>query len=89
VLKMDEDKPIVNLGGFDGLKKDDIFVIYKDAPRDSHAGGIGKKMKILLTVGEADTLVSALSVERAQDLAMVDVGDAVYPLEKRRAKRLK
>lgn len=88
VLSFDERSIVINLGLYDGLKKGDSFFII-----DEHdAGVVGKysiKRKMLFTVEESDTVVSRLIPVDEQDLGNMYEDLLVYPLEKRRAKRIK
>jgi tetratricopeptide (TPR) repeat protein len=84
VLKLSGERVIANLGGFDGLRKDDLFTVYT-----SENSFTDSKEKILLRVDEIDTLVSSMKPVSAQNISRIDAGDIIYPLKKRRAKLLK
>ena len=89
VLKIDDTEGvIVNLGLLDGFKKDDLIVIYKNKDFN-RSKKLYIRSKLLLKVKEADTLVlSAIPVNDAE-INLIELNDTVYPLNKRRAKKLK
>ncbi|MCX7679309.1 MAG: tetratricopeptide repeat protein [Spirochaetes bacterium] len=87
VLKHSEDSTIVNLGLFDGIEKDNLLVIFKKQPYGER-GALLHTKKILLKVTEPDTFVSSVSPINNNDSELIEIGDVVYPLQKRRAKRL-
>ena len=88
ILSTDDDKAVVNLGLYDGLKPGDI--LYVDSEHD--AGVKGKymiKKKILFKVEEADTVVSRVSAVDKDEAEKVREEMAVFPLNKRRAVRIR
>ena len=89
VLKIDDTEGvIVNLGLLDGLKKDDLIVIYKNK-NFNRSHRLQVRSKLLLKVKEADTiLLSALPVNDSE-INLIELSDTVYPLNRRRAKKLK
>lgn len=86
VLKLKDDGIIVNLGLMDGIEKGSGLVIYRNVR--SGANGDIKRVKEVFNVTEADTYVSYAKPVREKVLREIDSTDAVFPLEKRRAKRL-
>lgn len=88
VLSDDDDKVIVNLGLCDGLKAGDI--LYVNSEHD--AGVKGKymiKKKILYKIEEADTVVLRASALDKDESEKVREEMEVFPLNKRRAVRIK
>jgi len=88
VLKSDDDKIIVNLGLYDGLKAGDL--LYVNSEHD--AGVKGKyiiKKKILFKIEEADTVVSRAVAVDKDEAEKVQEEMAIFPLNKRRAVRIK
>ena len=88
VLSIDDDKAVVNLGLYDGLKTGDI--LYVDSEHD--AGVKGRyviKKKILFKVDEADTVVSRISAVDKDEAEQVREEMAVFPLNKRRAVKIR
>jgi tetratricopeptide (TPR) repeat protein len=88
VLSIDDDKAVVNLGLYDGLKAGDI--LYVDSEHD--AGVKGKyiiKKKILFKIDEADTVVSRISAVDKDEAEKVREEMAVFPLSKRRAVKIR
>lgn len=90
VLKVDDEQErvLVNLGIYDGLKPGDLLVMYRYDTSPAE-GRINMKRKLLFAVDEVDTLVASAKPKTPDDLARVDEGEPVYPLNKRRAKLLK
>ncbi|MBN1495661.1 MAG: tetratricopeptide repeat protein [Spirochaetes bacterium] len=86
VLKIKEGGVIVNLGLLDGISGGDRMVIYKF--RNERSPGDSLKKKILLTVREADTIVSYAEPGAAAELDSIDSNDIVLPLKKRRARKI-
>ncbi|OHD69802.1 MAG: hypothetical protein A2W19_09500 [Spirochaetes bacterium RBG_16_49_21] len=86
VLKTSESGIITNLGLFDGIGAGEKLVIYKF--RSNAGPGNKLRTKIIFTVKEANTLIAYAEPQRMADLESVDPNDTVYPLKKRRAKRI-
>lgn len=82
VLKLEEQKIIANLGSFDGIQKDELFTVYKVSELRE------RKIKVLFKVDEMDTLISSMKPVRKGDITLIDEGDTIYPLKKRRARLL-
>ena len=88
ILSTDDDKAVVNLGLYDGLKPGDI--LYVDSEHD--AGVKGKymiKKKILFKIEEADTVVSRVSAVDRDEAEKVREEMPVFPLNKRRAVKIR
>ena len=83
VLKIGEEDAVVNLGLFDGVSQGDLLAIFR-----KKSGALPVQSKILLKVSEADTLVAAVTPVNAAELNLIELNDAVYPLQKRRAKKI-
>ncbi len=86
IIRQKDDYVIINLGLYDGIKPGDMLMIKKF----NNPGNLyDVRRRILFTVKESDTLVSKAVPASAADLAEVDSSDYVYPLEKRRARRIR
>ena len=86
VLKVKEAGVIVNLGLFDGVKEGSELVIYMDSR--SELNNEIRKYAEIFTVKEADTFISYAEPSRAEVLKEIDSTNTIYPLMKRRAKRI-
>lgn len=86
VLKLKDTGIVTNLGLFDGMKTGEKLVIYKAG--SGTTGGDKVKKKIMFTIRESDTLVSYAEPQNVADLDRIDSSDIVFPLKKRRAKRI-
>ena len=86
VLKLKETGIVTNLGLFDGMKQGEKLVVYKAG--GGTADGDKIKKKIIFTIRESDTLVSYAEPQKVSDLERIDSSDVVYPLKKRRAKKI-
>lgn len=87
ILKGTDEELIINLGSYDGLKSGDV--LYADDIYD--VGVKGKytlKRKMLMKVDEADTIVSRVKAVDQDDMVKLHEGIEVYPLARRRAKRV-
>jgi len=86
VLKLKNNGILINLGLFDGMNRGDKFVVYKTLKSKGSTGIVRKKMVFRIT--DSNTLVSFAVPEKRSDLKEIDSRDRVFPLRKRRAKRL-
>jgi tetratricopeptide (TPR) repeat protein len=86
VLKMKDSGIITNIGLIDGLNSGEKLVIYKFGKNTGPGDKLRKR--IIFTVKEADTLISYAEPQRIADLESIDSNDTVYPLKKRRAKKI-
>ncbi len=86
VLKVNDSGIITNLGLFDGIGSGEKLVVYKF--KSNTGPGDKLRRKIIFTVKESDTLISYAEPLRAGELESIDPNDTVYPLKKRRAKRI-
>jgi len=86
VLKLKDKGIIVNLGIFDGIKKGDILLVKKFDTGDSGKNTLVNR--IIFIVKESDTLVCFASPQKKSDLKLIESDDIVYPLKRRRAKRI-
>ncbi len=86
VLKLKEDGIIVNMGLYDGVKPGKRLVIYKYSNDPRNPKKI--KQKLIFTVKDADTLISLAVPEKVTDLGEIFSSDTVFPLKKRRAKKI-
>jgi hypothetical protein len=88
LLKTDGDSIIVNIGLYDGIKPGDE--IYINDERD--VGVKGKytiKKKILFKIDSADTVVSKATIADPEEMYRVRDEADVFPLQRRRAVRVK
>jgi len=86
VLKIKDDGIIVNLGLIDGIEEGSSLVIFRNI-KSGKSGNI-RHIKEIFNVRESDTYISYAEPARKEVLREIDSTDTVYPLEKRRAKRL-
>lgn len=86
ILKLKDDGILVNLGQIDGITKDSRLVIYINSK--SRATGDRVRYAEVFTVKEADTFICYAEPDRAEALKEIDSTYGVYPLQKRRAKKL-
>jgi tetratricopeptide (TPR) repeat protein len=86
VLKLKEKGIIVNMGLYDGVKPGNRLVVYKYSNDPRQPKKI--KRKLIFTVKNADTLISFAVPGKISDLGEIYSSDTVYPLKKRRAKRI-
>jgi tetratricopeptide (TPR) repeat protein len=88
VLTVGDDGIVVNMGSFDGVAPGDLLVMYR-YEKSFSGDRIAGKRKLVFAVNEVDTLVASAKPVVANDLRLVDEGEAVYPEKKRRAKLIK
>lgn len=86
VLKIKDEGIVVNLGLIDGIEKGSELVIYRNV-RSGNTGDI-RRIREIFEVKEADTYISYSEPAVKEILREIDSTDTVYPLEKRRARRL-
>lgn len=87
ILDSPEDGAVVNLGSFDGLKKDDMLFFYHDT--ETVAKGKYKlRKKILLKIKEADTDICKAEALTPADKDKMRAGLDVFPLNIKRAERI-
>jgi tetratricopeptide (TPR) repeat protein len=85
ILKQKENSILVNIGSFDGVKPDDTLVVNK---YNNPSNPFRIKKKITFTVKDVDTLVCIAEPDIIGEIEEVDSTDYVYPINKRRAKRI-
>lgn len=86
VLKIRDDGIVVNLGLMDGIEEGAELVIFRNE-RSKNSGDI-RRIKEIFQVKESDTYICYAEPARKEILGEIDSTDTVYPLEKRRARRL-
>jgi len=86
ILKLKEEGILVNLGLIDGVTGGSQLVIYMNSR--SRATGDRIRYAEVFTVKESDTFICYAVPDRAQALNEIDSTYGVYPLKKRRAKKL-
>ena len=86
ILKLKDDGILVNLGIIDGVVTGSRLVIYMDSR--SRATGDRVRYAEVFTVRESDTFICYAEPDRAGALKEIDSTYSVYPLQKRRAKKL-
>lgn len=84
VLKIDEEKIIVNLGLYDGVRTGDLLFVEQYGKPDG-VSKLNLRKKIIFVIDESDTLMSSAKARRSNDIKFVDINDIVFPLKKRRA----
>jgi len=78
---------VINLGTFDGLKKDDL--VFAHFENEMTVRGKYKiRKKILMKINEIDTDLCRASVVSQADIEKVRPGVEVYPLMMKRAVRV-
>lgn len=87
ILKVEDNNVVINLGTYDGLKKGDMLVSYKYNPSIT-SNNIKTKEKMIFVMKKCDTQVSLASPINAEHIQHIEINDYVYPLQKRRAKRI-
>ncbi|MCP4138087.1 MAG: tetratricopeptide repeat protein [bacterium] len=85
VLKLKDKGILVNLGLYDGMEPGSQLVIYTKPGLTSKKEG---KRSMVFTIRETSTLVSYAEPQKKSYLNKIDSSDTVYPLKKRRAKRI-
>ncbi len=86
VLKVKDNGILLNLGLFDGVKEGTELVIYRDS--SSRLNNETIRYAEIFTVKETDTFISYAEPDRADILREIDSTNSVYPLMKRRARKL-
>jgi len=86
VLKVKDNGIILNLGLIDGVKDGTELVIYRDS--NSRLNNETIRYVETFTVKETDTFISYAEPDRPDILREIDSTNSVYPLMKRRARKL-
>ncbi len=86
VLKVKDDGILLNLGLFDGVKEGTELVIYRDS--SSRLNNETIRYAEIFTVKETDTFISYAEPDRPDILREIDSTNNVYPLMKRRARKI-
>ena len=86
VLKVKDNGIILNLGLIDGVKDGTELVIYRDS--NSRLNNETIRYVETFTVKETDTFISYAEPDRPDILREIDSTNIVYPLMKRRARKL-
>ncbi len=86
ILKLKESGIVVNLGLVDGVKEGTQLVIYLDSRSRSTNEAV--RYGEIFTVKETDTFICYAEPDSSDALKSVDSTFTVYPLQKRRARRL-
>ncbi len=86
VLKVKDDGILLNLGLFDGVKEGTELVIYRDSR--SRLNNETIRYAEIFTVKETDTFISYAEPDRPDILREIDSTNSVYPLMKRRARKI-
>ncbi|HEY1407244.1 MAG TPA: tetratricopeptide repeat protein, partial [Spirochaetota bacterium] len=87
ILKGTDEELIVNLGLYDGLKSGDILFA-NDTFDVGVKGKYTLKRKMMIKIDEADTIVSRAKAVDPDDMNKLHEGIEVFPLTKRRAKKI-
>ncbi len=87
ILKVEENKVLINLGSYDGINKGDIVVSYKY--NNTTDRNLSVKRKLVFQVDKIDTLVATAAPLNINDMQAIEMDDIIYPLQKRRAKMIK
>ena len=86
VLKVKEKGILLNLGLFDGIKDGTELVIYRDS--SSRLSNETIRYAEIFTVKETDTFISYAEPDRPDILREIDSTNKIYPLLKRRARKI-
>jgi hypothetical protein len=86
VLKVKDNGILLNLGLFDGVKEGTELVIYRDS--SSRLNNETIRYAEIFTVKETDTFISYAEPDRMDILREIDSTNSVYPLMKRRARKI-
>lgn len=86
VLKVKDDGILLNLGLYDGVKEGTELVIYRDSR--SRLNNETIRYAEIFTVKESDTFISYAEPDRPDILREIDSTNSVYPLMKRRARKI-
>lgn len=86
VLKVKDNGILLNLGLFDGVKEGTELVIYRDS--SSRLNNETIRYAEIFTVKESDTFISYAEPDRPDILREIDSTNSVYPLMKRRARKI-
>jgi len=86
VLKVKEKGILLNLGLFDGVKDGTELVIYRDS--NSRLNNETIRYAEIFTVKETDTFISYAEPDRPDILKEIDSTNNIYPLMKRRARKI-
>jgi tetratricopeptide (TPR) repeat protein len=79
ILKLDQTGAIVNVGSYDGIKKDDFLYAEDRFP------GKEKSRRIILKVSETDTLLSRAEFLNPEDFNRVSENGVIHYLERKKA----
>lgn len=82
-----DDMVAVNLGSIDGIGIDSMLETFVD--NDDTIDSEKPRKKVILQVKEVDTRVLLAKPLNPKDIDLLSKGQEVYPVEKRRAKRIK
>jgi len=86
VLKVKDNGILLNLGLFDGVKEGTELVIYRDS--SSRLNNETIRYAEIFTVKETDTFLSYAEPDKPDILREIDSTNSVYPLMKRRARKI-
>lgn len=87
ILSYSDDMVAINLGNIDGIEKDSILETFVD--NDETIDSEKPRKKVILQVKESDTRVLLAKPLNPKDIDLLSKGLEVYPVEKRRAKKIK
>lgn len=87
IVKKENDYIVINLGSFDGVKKDDLF--YIETQRKSVLTKYKIPQKILFKAVTVNTIVTKVVPVNSEDISYAMENEVIYPLKKKRAKMVK
>lgn len=85
ILKVEDDRVVLNLGLYDGLEKGDMVVAYRINKKLS---GDSINRKMVFSLDRLDTVVSTAKPLNNEDLQVIEIDDMIFPLNKRRARMI-
>ncbi len=87
VLKYNDNQILVNLGSFDGIKNDDFLYVASSEKMKGSKYNLNRKL--LFKAVETDTIITLAEAVNPEDMKIIKTDDSVFPLAKRRAKKVK
>lgn len=87
IISYSEDMAVINLGTIDGIETGALLETYVENEDTIEQDQLRKK--VVFKVTEAGTLISLVKPVNSKDIDLIAKGSEVYPVEKKRAKKIK
>jgi len=87
IISYSEDMAVINLGTIDGIETGALLETYVENNDTIEQDQLRKK--VVFKVTEAGTLISLVKPVNSKDIDLIAKGSEVYPVEKKRAKKIK